>query len=888
MMKHTCLTLSLIALSISQAIAAPITSTVNITNGQNVTLSDNIETHNEYGVAVNGANSTLTSDGKSITTDGDNALGIRVMNQGHAIFKNGTIQTSGSGSYGISAENSGSLIELDNVKIIAEGNNSYGALSATQGKINANNLSVITKNNNSNGISAINTGSSINLKNTTINTQGNASHGIYSAEKDANINSTALTVHTKGSLSYGIDQTNQSHGYFNDTTITTQGKGSAAINTSSGAATTLNNISIDTYGERSDAFKINSGNVHITQDSTVNIINTHGTNSSAMDLAGKSTVNIQNSSLVGSGTSNHIYFIHNGSSIINSSGNTMKSTGALIQATGGTSTINMQSDYAINTNGGLMNISSISAAKSTSVTLNADNKTLLAGNIVNDENSTAILNLKNQSEFSGNVQNLTHANVSGNSQLLLNGNSNIGTTHLDKGSLIFTQNSSRYPTLHTQTLSGNGTILFDTTLGSDHSNTAKITADNISGDYKIYVHNLGGQGAYTRDEGINIIQANNENSARYALGAPVYAGVYEYLLHRHGNDIYLQNELPVKPAKPNEKPTPPLTPPTTKPESDSNADHTPSYRPAVPGYLLATYLDQNYGYLSVGTLHERTGNTIEPQQKNKDSQRMWSRAFTNKTQTNNYRFDFTSYTNFYQIGYDLKHESDVAEPVYAGVTFEVGHAHNKTYDEKRIDGQFAGKVNVDAIGIGAYYTRYLSHNDYIDIVGKGIRYKNHYSAKAENNQTQNASSLLLSMEYGKDFPISKYIHIEPQAQAIYQFNHANSITDSYIGVSKENTQTGQLRLGSAFYSDSISINKDINYRPYFSANYIKKMNNNAQLVTDSDGLKQNMDSDYWQVGAGLDSHLNAHTQVYTKVRYQQTFSDKESQYSAMIGLSFTW
>ncbi|MGL5584502.1 MAG: hypothetical protein ACRDDD_03530, partial [Plesiomonas sp.] len=78
MINHTCLTLSLIAFSISQAIAAPITSTVNITNGQNVTLSDNIETHNEYGVAVNGENSTLTSDGKSITTEGDNALGIRV------------------------------------------------------------------------------------------------------------------------------------------------------------------------------------------------------------------------------------------------------------------------------------------------------------------------------------------------------------------------------------------------------------------------------------------------------------------------------------------------------------------------------------------------------------------------------------------------------------------------------------------------------------------------------------------------------------------------------------------------------------------------------------------------------------------------------------------
>ncbi|MGL5045234.1 MAG: autotransporter outer membrane beta-barrel domain-containing protein, partial [Plesiomonas sp.] len=806
MINHTCLTLSLIAFSISQAIAAPITSTVNITNGQNVTLSDNIETHNEYGVAVNGENSTLTSDGISITTEGDNALGIRVMNQGHAIFKNGTIQTNGSGSYGISAENSGSLIELDNVNIIAEGSNSYGALSASQGKINANNLSVTTKNSNSNGISSINSGSSVALNNTTVNTQGNTSHGIYSAEKQANVSATALTIHTQGSLSYGIDQTNQSHGYFNNTTITTEGKNSAAVNTASGATTILNNLFIKTYGDHSDAFKVNSGNLTITQNNTVNLINTYGTNSSAIDLAGKSTLNIQNSSLVGSGSNNHIYTIHNGASVINSSGNTLQSTGALIQAFGGNSIINMQGDYATNATGGLMDIRSASATKPTSVTLNADNQTLLAGNIVNDEHSTAILNLSNQSEFSGNVQNLTQTNVSENSQLLLNGNSNIGTTHLDKGSLIFTQNSSRYPTLHTQTLSGNGSILFDTTLGSDHSNTTKITADNISGNYKVYVHNLGGQGAYTRDEGINIIQANHENTASYALGAPVYAGVYEYLLHRHGNDIYLQNELPVKPTVPDVKPTPnpskpPLTPPTTQPDGNSDTDHTPSYRPAVPGYLLATYLDQNYGYLSVGTLHERTGNALEPQQQNKDSQRMWSRAFTNKTQTNHYRFDFTSYTNFYQIGYDLKHESDVAEPVYAGITFEVGHAHNKTYDEKRIDGQFAGKVNVDAIGIGAYYTRYLNHNDYIDIVGKGIRYKNHYSAKAENNQTQNASSLLLSMEYGKDFTIKKYFHIEPQIQAIYQFNHANSITDSYIGVSKENTQTGQVRLGSAFYSN---------------------------------------------------------------------------------------
>ncbi|MGL5007860.1 MAG: autotransporter outer membrane beta-barrel domain-containing protein [Plesiomonas sp.] len=894
MIKHTTLTLSLIALSVSQAIAAPITSTINITSGQNVNLSNDVITKNQYGIEVNGENSSLIADGKSITTEGDDSLGIRVMNQGHAVFNNGAIHTDGVGSYGVSSENSGSSIRLDNVKLIVNGNNSYGALAATQGKLTAHNLSVTTTNRNSNGVSAINPNSSITLNHTTINTQGVASHGIYSAEKGASINSTDLIVHTQGAFAVGINQTSQSQGDFNNSAITTEGKHSAGINISSGAKTALNNITIDTYGDHSNAIQLNSAQLSITQHDINNKIQTQGSNANVIDFAGNSVVNIKNSHLIGSGNNNHVYFAHQGASIINSSNNIISSTGTLIHAIGGSNIINMQDDQAMNVSGGLMDVHSVSPNNRTSVILNADQKTQLAGDIRSDNDSITTLHLNNQSTFSGNIQNLTTANIMGNSQLLLDGNSNITDTHLDHSNLVFMQNDSDYPTLQTQALSGNGSLFFNTILGNDQSKTSKIVAENISGDYKIYVHNQGGQGAYTHGDGINIIQANHENTARYALAAPVYAGVYEYLLHRHGNNVYLQNEIPAKSTTSNTKPTlpikPPLTPPITPPESNSHSGQAPSYRPAIPGYLLATYLDQSYGYLSIGTLHERTGNTVEPHIITSNTQRMWSRAFTNKTQTNNYRFDFTSYTNFYQIGYDLKHDSDAAEPVYAGVTFEVGHAHNKTYDEKRIDGQFTGRVNVDAIGIGigGYYTRYLSHNDYIDIVGKGIRYKNNYSAKAENSLTQHASSLLLSVEYGKDFPFYQHFHIEPQAQAIYQFNHANSINSSDLNIPKANTQTGQLRLGSAFYSDTININKNMSYRPYFSANYIQKMNNNAQLVTDSDGLKQNMASNYWQVGAGLDGNIGTHTHVYTKVRYQQTFNDKESQYSAMVGLSFTW
>ncbi|MEB0077679.1 autotransporter outer membrane beta-barrel domain-containing protein [Pseudomonas sp. CCI3.2] len=217
-----------------------------------------------------------------------------------------------------------------------------------------------------------------------------------------------------------------------------------------------------------------------------------------------------------------------------------------------------------------------------------------------------------------------------------------------------------------------GQLLLQTVLGDDSSASDKLIVSQgaISGNTQVGISNLGGQGALTLQNGIEVVQAQNgatSSADAFALKNSVSAGAYQYYLFKGGvtagseNNWYLRSSViaiapraappaappviirppsapPVAPAAPivaaDEPPVEPPTaapvapadPPSTVP-ADSPADASPTpaattpalpaavagaapiplFRLEVPVYSVVVPAAQTLMLNALGTFHDRQG-----------------------------------------------------------------------------------------------------------------------------------------------------------------------------------------------------------------------------------------------------------------------------------------
>lgn len=123
---------------------------------------------------------------------------------------------------------------------------------------------------------------------------------------------------------------------------------------------------------------------------------------------------------------------------------------------------------------------------------------------------------------------------------------------------------------------------------------------NASGDHGVQVINQGGLGALTTGDGINLITVDGEtHSGSFTMSNSVSAGAYEYFLYQiDGNRWNLQSNL-INPG--------PGPGPGPDPEPETEPGEETAYRPEVPGYIAAPWLNAFYGFTTLGSLHERRG-----------------------------------------------------------------------------------------------------------------------------------------------------------------------------------------------------------------------------------------------------------------------------------------
>lgn len=698
-----------------------------------------------------------------VETTGANAHGVYAHSNSAIEFAGGQINTSGQSATGARAEAGGTLT-LSDSSITTTGNASAGLLatanaSGQQANAVADNVVISTSGTSAAGVAAFQQGSSVTLSHSTVSTRGDRSNGL-SAESTAVLAVDHTAVQTQGTLGYGV-------------------------HASSNAAVNLQGSTIATSGAQASALHA-EGNSRIgVIDST---ISTQGASAHGIELLSASQVNLSNSSIVATGTgasgilgkfsapgtNNEVALTD---SLIRSSGTGVSITGGASEISLVRSRITADNDIALDVKGKL--------------NLTVTDHSYLSGAALKDSGDS--------------VSNLT---LSDSSLWNMSGSSRLTRLVNDTSSIVFSSpdnpvNASDYKTMIVNNYVGNdGHITLNTRLGQSDSlsDTLVIDGGHASGKTYLLINNVGGLGALTTGDGINIIDTVNGGTTdkeAFVLGSRVAAGAYEYSLYRGGQ---------------------------------ANADSwflrsaTETYRPEVPVYMVAPALISRFGLVMLGTCDERMSSYVGVQAKCGEARpnTLWGRVFGESGDVEygaGSRLDrFKDFQNHgpsydydiggFQVGMDIwgqKLQSGSSNT--AGFYVGAGTVQ-ATIDQ--IQGARAGKTSMNGYSLGLYGTHKKTSGFYADVVLQGTHYS-HIRAASQGEQAQTLKTdgwdFSGSLEVGYPLALDDGWMITPQAQAVYQRLILDDAHDDFGQVRFSNEAVIHGRLGGRLSKDWITENR---------------------------------------------------------------------------------
>ena len=471
---------------------------------------------------------------------------------------------------------------------------------------------------------------------------------------------------------------------------------------------------------------------------------------------------------------------------------------------------------------------------------------------------------------------------------------------------------------------GNGARLnVQSVLAGDDAPSDRLVVSTgaLTGTTAITVNNLGGTGALTTQNGIQVVEANlgaSSSATAFTLGQPLSAGAYQYYLFKGGvtagseNSWYLRSAVVAAPAavppvvppvEPGEPPvTPPVQPPAIPPPVP--AVGTPALPVAAPGQSITLYRQEVPLYAVVppaaallaqttlGTFHERQGNQ-NLLSENGAVPAGWVRTFGSQTRqswSGTVAPRFEGSINGYQIGHDLfgyTHTNGYRQRAGLFVSqarlngdvkgFNLGFENNK-----------AGDIRLDGDSLGAYWTLISPQQAYLDVVAMGTRYDGRSRSERGVKLDLEGRAASVSVEAGYPVTISSRWQVEPQAQIIGQHVSMDSANDgiSAIGFDTQDYVKGRIgaRLEGAYQVGKVPV------EPYVRTNLWRSFGGSDP--TRFDGVKA-INTDHsastMEVGVGVVARLNASVSIYASTDYSANIDSRNQEaISGSLGVRMSW
>ncbi|MFJ1212302.1 autotransporter outer membrane beta-barrel domain-containing protein [Burkholderia pyrrocinia] len=841
-----------------------------VNNASTIRVSDGT------GALVQGASATLANTG-SIEAD-DGMAGVRLTGAG------ASVALSGAGTVVANGSADGVLID----STVSGGGLAAGATSIAVGGSGS-------------GIHNLGANTAIALSGTQVATTGNGADGLASTGTGARIATDAATVvrtagtSARGLFVSGADSTLAANG----TTVATTGAGAHAIVMDGGATALLSGAKVTASGAAADGVvACNGGRIGDTGSSIASAAGNGATADSGgvLALTGTTlkgaTAGVLTSDTLANGAT---------SSVLVDGGSVTSAAGPAFAARGGTADIAVRNGTVVTAGNGML----LNLANGSNVTFNAS-AVNLAGDIVSDASSTGNVFLANGTTLTGKIDPVA---------LTIDGTS---TWHMADSSVLSSLNNTglvafaapagsptltgSYKTLTTGSYVGNGgTIALNTYLGADASPTDRLIVNGgaASGTTGLKIANTAGTGAKTTGDGIPVVVTANggtTTASAFHLAGPVQAGAYEYRLYRGGqsdaNGWYLRSQL---------DPTDPGDPIHPSGGGDGNGNGngggTLAYRPGVAGYALTPLLNADYGFSTLGKLHERVGDiyNLEKRQPG-NSDGVWGRIGGQSLDANAGRFAADERTFFAQFGKDWTlDQAPGGSSTHAGVTASIGVSNASFSDMARADSQnlstSTGSVEMHAQSVGGYWTRYLSDGTYFDSVGQVTHYGNRYRDSYGNEASQNGFGIALSQEVGKPFGIGGTpIAIEPQAQLMYQYLKLNGFNDNVSAVSGTTTNALRGRVGVRIFRPNLEANAGGGAAtPYFTADVLHDFLSPGQTVVGGTPFATHLGRTWYELGVGVTAGFGKSGELYANAKIARNIGGAYRRgIVGQVGYRYSW
>jgi outer membrane autotransporter protein len=857
-------------------------------------------------------NGTITfSSGSSI--NGNWAIAASAQSGGQIIFRTGAaINTPfGGGGTALLANGANSQISATGLSVSLNGAGGNVAAKATNGGtinlISGNSIGYAAGGGGNTGLWATGAGSQILLTGTTLSMPGGGGGDIGAkAETGSKVSLTGGSVTVSGN----------------------GGGETGLLATGTGSTITANNVVVSVSG--------GGGNAGVSSANGAGIMTTGGSVSDVNGAGGRlqngGSVTMAGTNVTASGNGGIGFLFNNGGAA-----NTLQYSNATIMASeasflvqGATANINLSNTIATANNNTLLDTNS-----SGNTTFNAQGATL-------------------QGVISTQGGSMSTVNLTQNTIWMMTGSSTATTVINDNSHIIYTAPTgdptqlSSYKTLTAGNYVGaNGTIGLNTFLGPDGSPSDRliINGGSATGNSILHITNAGGPGAETVANGIAVVQVINNGTTvpgAFALAGEVRGGAFDYFLFRGGlggsspNDWFLRSTF-VVPPEPIEPPTVPLVPlgpalPTNPPPGTLPPGIYPIIGPEIATYGVVQPIARQLGITTLGTLHERTGDTLlnanlgTPCAADGNTANGMSRKVPVKAPTdcrsagwapsvwgrvlgqqidNHYRAfadpRASGQVLGFQTGLDLWRGESIPGHRDAGGIY-VGYANANVDVSGLVTNEAAtgymlrhtGGLNLNAWSGGAYWTHYGPNDWYLDAVAQATRYEGAASTQFASLSTT-GFGFVSSMETGYPIRLPMFgpgFVLEPQAQIVWQHVSFDDANDGLGAVALGTTSGTSGRIGLrgrwTIAGDSGQV-----WQPYVRANLWRDWGARATTTYSGVDLVPLLEqANRVQLGGGVSVRMNATVSFYANADYQFSVGDtdggRRNGIRGAAGVRYTW
>ena len=460
-----------------------------------------------------------------------------------------------------------------------------------------------------------------------------------------------------------------------------------------------------------------------------------------------------------------------------------------------------------------------------------------------------------------------------------------------------------------------GTIAMNTFLGGDGSPSDKlvINGGSATGNSFLRITNAGGPGAETVANGIQVVSAVNGGATAPGsfMLAPgeLRAGAFDYDLFHGGvggsspDDWFLRSTFNGSGPEPPIPPFPTEPPPTPLPPGSTS----PIIGPELATYGVVQPIARQLGLTTLGTLHERIGDTLTLANAGADSggsnRPDWGRFFGEQTDNRYQAFAdprAVGWLGGFQGGLDLWRGSVLpGQRDVAGVYFSYGHSEvgvnglvtNPSATNYMLT--HTGTVNLNAFSTGGYWTHYGPSGWYLDAVVQGTLYTGTAATQFAQLPT-NGFGFISSLEAGYPvaLPLGPRFVLEPQAQIIWQQVTLNQANDGLGSVALGTTSGATGRVGMRGMWTIVSDSGQV-WQPYVRANLWHDWSAEATTTFGIDQVPLLEAATRLELAGGITAKLNAGLSLYAQGGYQFAVLDGNDNtvrngVKGDFGVRYTW